>query len=428
MTRVRRRVRSLHLTSLAWSLSIAILSSGAGVPARAQPAYRLDIGDVVELSVAGAPELQRRAAVQIDGTISLPLIGAVHAADSAVADVEAIVRAALGRKVLRSRGPDGRRDSAVIDPAEVTLTVASYRPIYVDGDVSRPGEQPYRPVITVRQAVVLCGGYDTVRSRPGNLLLEAADYRSEYESLWLDFVREQAHIWRIKTELGEDAGADDKALGELPLAQSTVQAVLNAERNHLQLRETDFARAKAYLQRDLERTVQEGAVLEEQKRREEQSLQLDIDEQNSVAALFGKGNATNPRMTETRRAVLMSSTRALQTNAQLLQLKRQQDELVHRGQQLEHERRIGLTRDLEDAIVRINQIRAKLRGVGEKLQYTPVRRSQLMAEAARNPEIRIIRKTEQGTRAFTADEDTALEPGDIVEVALRQDSAVAAAR
>ena len=166
-----------------------------------------------------------------------------------MSDVEAIVRAALGTKVLRPRGPDGRRESVVIDPTEVTLTVASYRPIYVHGDVSRPGEQPYRPLITVRQIVALCGGYDVVRSRTGNPLLEGADYRTEYESLWLDFAREQTHIWRIKTELGQEAGADEKALDELPLPHSTVQAVLHAERDYLQLRESDFARAKAYLPR-----------------------------------------------------------------------------------------------------------------------------------------------------------------------------------
>jgi protein involved in polysaccharide export with SLBB domain len=63
MTPARHRVGLWRLAGIAWFLSIAFLSSGAAAPAQAQPAYRLEVGDVVELSVVWAPELQRRAAV-----------------------------------------------------------------------------------------------------------------------------------------------------------------------------------------------------------------------------------------------------------------------------------------------------------------------------------------------------------------------------
>ena len=43
----------------------------------------------------------------------------------------------------------------------VVATVVEYRPIYVNGDVSKPGEHPFRPQMTVRQAVALSGGYDS---------------------------------------------------------------------------------------------------------------------------------------------------------------------------------------------------------------------------------------------------------------------------
>ena len=77
---------------------------------------------------------------------------------------------------------------------------------------------------------------------------------------------------------------------------------------------------------------------------------------------------------------------------------------------------------------RVALVTGASQGIGRTCALRFAKEGAAVAEAARKPAIRIIRKTEQGTHPFTADEDTALEPGDVVEVALRQDSAVAAAQ
>ena len=105
--------------------------------------------------------------------------------------------------------PKSSRSDLIWD--QITANVVEYRPIYVNGDVSKPGVQAYRPLMTVRQAVALCGGYEIMRFRMNNPFLESADFRSEYESLWADFAKEQVHIWRIRTELGEGPPIDSDA-------------------------------------------------------------------------------------------------------------------------------------------------------------------------------------------------------------------------
>ena len=75
--------------------------------------------------------------------------------------------------------PDGREDAIIIEPNDVIATVVEYRPIYVNGDVSKPGEHPYRPQMTVRQAVALSGGFDVLHATINNPYLEVADLRSE---------------------------------------------------------------------------------------------------------------------------------------------------------------------------------------------------------------------------------------------------------
>src|SRR5262249_49696537 len=93
----------------------------SAMPARAE--YRLHVGDVIEISVARLPELKQRVPVQMDGTISFPLLGTISIADLSPAEVQAKVRATLAGKVFRQKSSDGRENSVGIYPEEVTATV-----------------------------------------------------------------------------------------------------------------------------------------------------------------------------------------------------------------------------------------------------------------------------------------------------------------
>ena len=121
-------------------------------------------------------------------------------------------KASFQQRSFDKSTPDGREHVVVLDADQVTANVVEYRPIYVNGDVSKPGVQAYRPLMTVRQAVALCGGYEIMRFRMNNPFLKSADFRSDYKSLWTDFAKERVHIWRLRTELGEGDNLDQKGL------------------------------------------------------------------------------------------------------------------------------------------------------------------------------------------------------------------------
>lgn len=128
---------------------------------------------------------------------------------------------------------------------------------------------------------------------------------------------------------------------------------------------------------------------------------------------------TSTRVTDARRAVLLSATRKLQTTAHLMQIKKQQDELARRLEKLDDQRRLELLRELQDTSVSLNEIREKLQSVAEKLQYTSMVRSQLARGAVNQPVITIFRKGEKEPERIAASEDTELQPGDAVEIGLR---------
>jgi polysaccharide export outer membrane protein len=386
---------------------------------QAKAEYRVSVGDVLEIAVVGVPELRHRAAVQMDGSISLPLVGAVPVAGLPLPQIRTQIGLALASKVFRQRTPDGRENVIVIAADEVTTIVAEYRPIYVNGDVSKPGEYPYRPATTARQVIAVAGGYDIMHVRMNNPYLESADLRSEYGSLWTEFAKEQAHMWRIKNELGDGPQISPRVLSDVPIAQSAISEIVSAETEYLKTKQSDYQREKAFLQRGVRQGDDEASVLSEQEKKEEQGVQSDLDELQKVTDLVSKGTLTSPRLTDARRAVLLSSTRKLQTSAQLMQVKKQQDEIARKLEKLDDQRRLDLLRELQATSVQLNIIREKLQSVGEKLQYTAMVRSQLARVAGDKAEIAIIRKGENGQERITASEDTELQPGDTVEVTLR---------
>ncbi|MCP6318824.1 polysaccharide biosynthesis/export family protein, partial [Klebsiella pneumoniae] len=69
------------------------------LPARAD--FRVDTGDVIEIVVTSAPELQRRLPVRIDGNISFPLIGTMKVAGLTASELQDRVQAALSAKVFQ---------------------------------------------------------------------------------------------------------------------------------------------------------------------------------------------------------------------------------------------------------------------------------------------------------------------------------------
>ena len=129
----------------------------------ASAAYKVQQGDTIEIAVAGIPELRQRTTVQPDGAIALPLTGALAVEGLTPAELRAEVQTQLARKIYRLRANDGREILTVIQPEEVSAAIVAYRPIYVTGDVAKPGEQTFWPEMTIRQALALAGGVDFLR-------------------------------------------------------------------------------------------------------------------------------------------------------------------------------------------------------------------------------------------------------------------------
>jgi polysaccharide export outer membrane protein len=123
--------------------------------------YSLGPGDQVRIITFGEENLTGEFRVNDSGNIALPLVGAVHAAGLTSGELEAAVAEAL------------RRGNLVHHPS-VAVAVIAYRPIYVLGEVNKPGQYSYEPGMTVVTAVAVAGGF-TYRAIEGYAAIVRTD-------------------------------------------------------------------------------------------------------------------------------------------------------------------------------------------------------------------------------------------------------------
>ncbi len=83
--------------------------------------------------------------VDASGSITMPLIGAVRARGLTAAELSAAIAARLRQGFIRE--------------PHVAIEVEAYRPFFILGEVSFPGQYPYVANMTVETAVAIAGGF-----------------------------------------------------------------------------------------------------------------------------------------------------------------------------------------------------------------------------------------------------------------------------
>ena len=142
---------SLRVIFALMSLSFTVLSMAAdSLPVapsatESRSVYRLQPGDVIDVSVWKETELQREILIRPDGGFTFPLAGEVDTTGKTVEDVRAVLADSLKKFV----------------PAPVVTvavkTIGGNR-IYVLGKVNHAGEFPFSNSLDVMQAISLAGG------------------------------------------------------------------------------------------------------------------------------------------------------------------------------------------------------------------------------------------------------------------------------
>jgi polysaccharide biosynthesis/export protein len=111
----------------------------------AEGPYTLDSGDRLRVVVFGQDGLSNSYVVDGSGHIAVPLIGSVLAHG-------------LTTDELSARIAERLRQGFIREP-HVTVEIEAYRPFFILGEVTAPGQYPYVANMTVETAIAIAGGF-----------------------------------------------------------------------------------------------------------------------------------------------------------------------------------------------------------------------------------------------------------------------------
>jgi exopolysaccharide production protein ExoF len=338
------------------------------------------------------------------GALSLPFIGDLPA----VGKTTGQVAAAIGEE-LRSK-------FALRNLPSASVEVAQFRPVFLAGDVDKPGEYPYSPGLTILKAVSLAGGLQ--RSDAGqrfakdfiNAQGDAAVYDSQRARLLARRARLSAEVAGAKTletppELKDVKNATQLIASEAALMKS------RRDRYELQLK------ALGDLRTLLETEVQSLAQKTETQKRQ---LQIASETRDKMSKLTEQGITTNNRLLtmEERTASIETSLLDIDTNS----LQAKQD--ISKANQDE----INLRNDWEAQRAKeLQDTEAELEKLGLQLTTSRQLISEALAQSAESLKFdpssksasikyAVVRDQGQGAKEIPVDENTALLPGDVVKV------------
>ncbi|WP_210209849.1 polysaccharide biosynthesis/export family protein [Pseudolabrys taiwanensis] len=123
----------------------------AAAPSTYPMAYTLDSGDKLRVVVFGQEGITNSYIVGVDGNINLPLIGGVQARGHTTQQLSQTITARLKQGYVRE--------------PHVSVEVETYRPFFILGEVTTPGQYPYVPNMSAETAIAIAGGFSPRASK-----------------------------------------------------------------------------------------------------------------------------------------------------------------------------------------------------------------------------------------------------------------------
>jgi hypothetical protein len=372
--------------------------------------YTLGPDDNLTVKVYEWPDISGDYRVSADGKISFPLIGDVPAAQLTVNQ--------LSKKLEEMLGQQAR----LKDAPSVAVQVKEYRPFFISGDVQKPGAYPFRPGLTVLQAVSVAGGFFRFTD-PGLLRLErdAIIHRGELSILTEKLAALTARNARLTAQR---AGASEISFpNDASFNQSDPQIAAMVSREtalfHTQKADLDKQLASlTNLQNLYSGEIQSLQAQIESEKKQGDSVQKEVDELRGLAA---RGLTSNPRLFLVERA--SAEIEATERNLQAVIMRARQS-IAQAGQQgedlkIKFRERVNSESDQVNADIRDTRLRMKTTTqLAEEAEETaPLAIARRLRNTGSTPKFKVSRRASDGTEEkIDAEDSYQIEPGDVVLV------------
>jgi protein involved in polysaccharide export with SLBB domain len=333
------------------------------------------------------------------GTVTLPVIGSIK-----IGSLDSAGLASEVAKVLQAR-------IGLVNKPEVTVEVVEYPPIYVVGDVSKPGEYPFRSQMTALQALALGGGeLKSDRSQSGMEIRIVG----ELQTIERDLLRSTTRIARLQAEA---AGAKDIVFPSMLDSADTelVTEVQKQERTIFTARANELFRQTKSLEELHALLNAEINVLEEKIKAADTGIASAEREFNAVSDLVAKGIAVASRKSDLERALAGYRTDRLDHVTAVMRARQAITEAMRNLDGLRDRQQTEVASELQQERANFDHLKLK-QTVSQKLLVDTLA-GQRTADSHEPPiTFTITRLTDGETAELAATQSTPLMPGDVVQI------------
>ena len=367
--------------------------------------YRLAPGDRLKIVVFGQQELSGDFIVDGTGEILLPLAGSVRIAGLTVAKAQ---------QLIQERFADG----VLVQPA-VSVRIPEYRPIFVTGDVRRPGSYRFMFGGSVKAAIATAGGAGQTLERPPSVAVsDFVTAEERVRQLEADQVSLLVRKARLEAQRDRRENFVMPLLVRFDVRNANFDLVYSAENDtFLRLAETYRSQIEV-LEAQRPRIEAETNAVTDQIAKQKQRLDIVNSHLADLEPLFGKGFLPKEVLLNQQIEKVLVEGQVSNLKAQVAHLRQNMGELdVKLGDIKANYLRQTLA-ELQDTSQRLRGIETAL-GPARRLRDI---KAQGASSDVDEPEysMRINRVRDGGMIAFDATNETTVEPGDVIEVKLKR--------
>ena len=300
-------------------------------------------------------------------------------------------------------------------------TTVQTRPVFVGGDVRRPGSFPYESGMTVQHAIAAAGGLRAADVETLPIYFELGRLREKLrqsqETLGLVIIRRA----RLLAERDDKQDFELPATAQFALNEGKAKQAYESEKTLLKQRAESQHSQVDMLERQIGLFKEEIAALEAQSAAKEKESELIAEERQRVESLMQRGLTPNSgRSIELQRIVVQieGERRALATN--IVKARQEIARVEQAIANLASQRQLeitGLLKETDDTIsnltVAVEETRISLAEAQEVLPS-----GSAMPAATSRSEF-IVRRGGDENLTIAARPDTPLLPGDVVDVPRR---------
>ncbi|MET4690169.1 polysaccharide biosynthesis/export family protein [Sinorhizobium fredii] len=406
------------LTCLGLSAALSMLAIGAPTAATANDEYLLGPQDKIRIKIyewrASRDQifqwtgLNDEFTISAGGSLSLPFAGEIRAAGLTPTGLADTIR----NELMRNMGLGMRPDAAV--------EVVQHRPFYIVGHVMQPGEFPYRPDLTVLQALSIAGGLRMREESIARFEREVIQGRGEVNLLALENTSLLARKARLEAEL-KDAENIQFPTSLISRQQDrAVALLLEQERSIFRVRREGLHTQVRALENLREFLEKELTSLDAQLLFHDRQIGSIQKELTDVSSLVSKGLAVAPREMSLERALTQYQSERLTAETSLLRARQEISRTEIAILELRNRYTNEVTVTLRQTQAELDALNRKAETAIQLLHESEVSAPRLLALRAKaakaKPVYTIVRVANDQSEELPATESTTVKPGDTLKV------------